>query len=588
MNTISKMCEGPSLEAKTKTTHVANPNHPSSPPSLGSTGALGSAPPEGGESKHPGVLMDLELGGVWAGEVQPPLGSVHPLAGVSLRPSLIGSWKLGCGFHLPPLPSPVAHPTPYHPAAPTKSSLSSPPSTPSPIHPKTSIHIKTATGGNKVVNKQLKNTSLPTPSYICDGIGCSFVTNSPYDYIQHQSTPHNWKPGSQNWCFNKAKVLAQGNKTVGLKASGPTTFPSTDIRVKKGELPPNIIQVSCCEEPTPLPSIPTTVTTTIPSKTPTPPAIAATTPTPISTSPMLSSTAPNPTSGSVTTIPTTTTPPKLYFPLSYFLWKRKLPPPTQNPVFLPWALFPKPRGNKVRSSSSLKWDRRLPGGTTYSFGVNDPNLGYSSHSVTLAEGVGVPKFKEDGSWARYSHILVPKTKHQNKPPNQSLNTSYYKLQSKRRVPRPKSGQNTNHKGHGLSHQDHLNGLVKQFPSEVPCKRKHHSLLSTKVIASSSTTTSSSSTVTSTTYPTTHGSLLHVPYPSKRTKWTRPLGGSLRGGGPSLPVIIKLIGSSPYSPQKDSPKLSIACQDSVIECPLSLIEHHSTLLKNLLLVNESCR
>ena len=69
MNTISKMCEGPSLGAKTTTIHMANPSHPLFHPSLGSTGPLGSAPPAGGVSKHPRVPVDLELGGVWVGEV---------------------------------------------------------------------------------------------------------------------------------------------------------------------------------------------------------------------------------------------------------------------------------------------------------------------------------------------------------------------------------------------------------------------------------------------------------------------------------------------------------------------------------------
>ena len=60
MNTISIMCVAPLLKGKTSTTAMANPSHPSSPPSLGSTGPLGSAPPEGGVCKHPGVLVDLD------------------------------------------------------------------------------------------------------------------------------------------------------------------------------------------------------------------------------------------------------------------------------------------------------------------------------------------------------------------------------------------------------------------------------------------------------------------------------------------------------------------------------------------------
>ena len=97
MNTIYKMCEGPSLEVKTITPHVANPNHPSSPPSLGSTGSLGSAPPEGGVSKYPRVLEDLELGGVWVGEVKSHLDLQLSLESLSLHPSNTGFWKVGCG-----------------------------------------------------------------------------------------------------------------------------------------------------------------------------------------------------------------------------------------------------------------------------------------------------------------------------------------------------------------------------------------------------------------------------------------------------------------------------------------------------------
>ena len=81
---------------------------------------------------------------------------------------------------------------------------------------------------------------------------------------------------------------------------------------------------------------------------------------------------------------------------------------------------------------------------------------------------------------------------------------------------------------------------------------------------------------------------HQPYPSHRTKWTRPFGGILRGGDSSTSVIIKLIGSSPYNPVNVSEKLKITCQDTVIECPLALIEHHSTLLKNILVDKDICR
>ena len=481
MNTIITMCVGPSLKAKTGTTCVAYPNHPSPPPSLGSTGSLGSAPPEGGVSKYPRVLEDLELGGVWVGEVKSHLDLKLSLESLSLRPSNIGFWKVGCGFNLPPTPSPFTNPTPYHPIAPTKTVPSTPPTTPIPTYPATPIPstpytnstttnlIKTATGGTKVITTLSKKNSVPTSTFVCDGIGCVFATNSPYKFLNHQSMPHNWKPGSQNWCFNKAKSLAQGKKTLGLRASSPTQFISTDIRVKKGELLPNIIETKCGEEPSPPPSISPTTTKTSSSKTPTTSTMAPNTHSLTPTTPTPST----PTPTNVTTVPATLSPPtpspnplpitqpnivedaKLYYPVSYFLWKRKLPPPTLTPLFPPWALFPKLRGNKVRSSTHLKWDRRLYDGTTFSFGVNDPSLDMSSHTVTLSYGIGIPKFKEDGSWAKYSHLLVPKTKFQTAPLLKIFKASCYNPNSKKRVPRPKSGQNTTHKAHGISRKDHL-------------------------------------------------------------------------------------------------------------------------------------
>ena len=112
MNTIDSMCEVPSLMGKTSSTTIANPIHPSPSPSLGSTGSLGSAPPEGGVSKYPGALVDLELGEVWVGAVQHSLGVELPLDSLSLRPSIIGSWKAGCGFNLPSPTFPSTNPTP--------------------------------------------------------------------------------------------------------------------------------------------------------------------------------------------------------------------------------------------------------------------------------------------------------------------------------------------------------------------------------------------------------------------------------------------------------------------------------------------
>ena len=279
MNTINIMCEAPLLKGNIPTTSVVDLNNPSPYPSLGSTRSLGSAPPEGGMSKYPGVLGDHELGGVWVEDEKHPWDYGDSRIVPLLRPENFGAWKLGSGSSLP-VSNHSNHPTPYCPIPPTPSTPIPPrpstpnpstpipptPSTPNPptpstpllpapstpqIHPTTpstlgtpnptSTIIKTATGGIKrLAKRQIK---LPTPksSYVCDGIGCSFVTNSPYTFIKHQSTPHKWKSGSQNWCFAKANALAQGRKHHGIKASGPTVFQSTDIRVKSGQLSPNVI-----------------------------------------------------------------------------------------------------------------------------------------------------------------------------------------------------------------------------------------------------------------------------------------------------------------------------------------------------------
>ena len=154
--------------------------------------------------------------------------------------------------------------TPYRPTPPSRTSPPSPPSVPAPttVTPITAHRIKTATGGTKRVARK---PPPPPPTFVCDGVDCSFSTNSPYKFFTHQSTPHIWKSGSQNWCFAKAKALAQGNTLVGLRASGPTNFPSMDIRVKKGLLPPNVVvdqtPLSTPAIP-PTPTVPTTPSTT--------------------------------------------------------------------------------------------------------------------------------------------------------------------------------------------------------------------------------------------------------------------------------------------------------------------------------------
>ena len=197
-------------------------------------------------------------------------------------------------------------------------------------------------------------------------------------------------------------------------------------------------------------------------------------------------------------------------------------------------------------------------------------MGYSSDTVTLEQGVGVPKFQENGTWARYSQLLVPKRDHNCTTTLSSSHSSHYHSKSKKRVPRPKSGQSTMHRGHGLSLEDKLKGLGKIIPSEESCRRKLHS------------STFHNST-TSTTLPIP----LQVPYPSKRTKWTRPLGGALKGGSPSTAVTIKLLGRKPYIPD-NSRMLTITCANSAMECSLAVMEHHSTFMRNLLEECGSCR
>ena len=59
-------------------------------------------------------------------------------------------------------------------------------------------------------------------------------------------------------------------------------------------------------------------------------------------------------------------------------------------------------------------------------------------------------------------------------------------------------------------------------------------------------------------------------------------------GPPASITIKLTGSFPYKPVNDTQKLTITCLDSTIECSLSLMEHHSKFLRNILLETGSCR
>ena len=514
-----------------------------------------------------------------------PQGLGFPFTGLCLRPSKIGSWKFGCGTNLPSLTSTSTNPTPYRPIPPTTTTpLTAPTTPPTPTtsytSPTTSIVIRTATGGTKVVAKRQNKTSSPPPTYVCDGMGCAFGTNSPYKFMEHHAKPHTWKAGSQNWCFNKAKALAHGNKPLGIQASSPTVFPSMDIRVKKGELPPNVIKISSNEEPTLLPSPllspPPNITPTTPNTTLTTPTPTLTPTTPISTTPTQSGTS-NSTASAT-----------LYFPVSYFLWKRRLPPPAPTPIIPPWYLFPRPRRNKVTSSSHLKWDRRLPNQTAYCWGVNDPKLCHSSHPVTLKHGVGVPRFQENGTWAHYSNLLVPKSHYQNKHPWSNSNPSNYKVKPKGRIPRPKSGQNTAHKGHGLSQLDNLNGLGKTIPSELPCRRQTQSSSQKTQPLTTSTFHCPPTISTTNTYSTSSTTPVQVPYPSSRTKWTRPLGGTLKGGGPTTALTISLMGNVPYNSKEDSRMVTITCQDSVMECSLLLIEHHSNFVRNLLQECGNCR
>ena len=607
MNTINIMCEAPSLKGNTSTTSVANLNHPSPCPSLGSTSSLGSAPPAGGMNKYPGVLVSQELDGVWVGD--------DFRSNLTLRPRNLGSWKFGCGSNLQPSNNSI-HPTPYSPSRPTpltpqihaKTSFTSSPTPVTTVTPTPATNrIKTATGGIRKVPKGTIETPSTESNYVCDGIDCSFITNSQYEFFKDQSLPHNWKPGSQNWCFAQAKALALGRKSNGLKVSGPTVFQSTDIRAKLGKLPPNII---CEKNDSPL-STSATIATISPVTTPNPSTHDSTNvilpshpetflPLPIKCTPKNKV---KPTLGkrsflnvvmdkeACSSVPLNSTLTSqildgvLYFPLSYFLWKRKLPPPTPAPILPPWCMFPQPRRKKVTSSSHLKWDRRLHNQSVYCWGVNDPAMRYSSHPVTIKHGVGVPRFKENGTWAHYSHLLIPKTHSQQKHYNSNFHPSNHSLKPRGRVPRPKSGSNTLNKGHGLSKVDRIKGVGKTIPSEVPCWKKTSTPPSCS--ATLNTTTALNTTSTTNTYFTTSTKPQHVPYPMERTKWTRPLGGTLKGGGPTEAITIKLYGSIPCTTNEDTRKLTITCMDSVIVCPLSLIEHHSTLICNLLQETGSC-
>ena len=301
----------------------------------------------------------------------------------------------------------------------------------------------------------------------------------------------------------------------------------------------------------------------------------------------------------------------LYFPISYFIWKRQLPPPTPSPISPPWCMFPKPRGKKVTSTSHLKWDRRLPNQTTFCWGGNDTTMGHSSHPVTMDHGVGVPRFQENGTWARYSHLLCPKPHYLYNDCYSNFNPSAHNLKPKGRTHKPKSGSNTLQRRQGQSKVDLLNGLGKTIPSEIPCRRKTHNSCytlnsqTTSTISFNSTTSKttnlpppkSTSTHTNNTAPNTTYSTntcsnisikpIEVPYPMERTKWMRPLGGTLKGGGPNTSVTLSLYGSNPYY-SEDARKLTINCIDSVMECSLGVIEQHSKLMSDLLQECGSCR
>ena len=229
--------------------------------------------------------------------------------------------------------------------------------------------------------------------------------------------------------------------------------------------------------------------------------------------------------------------------------------------------------------------------------MNDPKEDYSSQIVTIEHGVGVPKLKENGTWATYSKLLVPKKYHQNISPTHNIHLYNHKLAPKQRLQRPKSGHNTIHKSHGISHHDLLNGIGKTVASETPCKKQpkshaskasksvvHHSIRDNPIINNTSRLNAS----TTNTSTNTTSILPLVPYPSPRTKWTRTLGGALKGGGPLTNIKITLLGSQPYDLEDDSRMITITCIDSNIECSLSLIQYHSTMVKNLLQECDSCK
>ena len=179
--------------------------------------------------------------------------------------------------------------------------------------------------------------------------------------------------------------------------------------------------------------------------------------------------------------------------------------------------------------------------------------------------------------------------------------------TKGKTPKPKSGRNTLQRRQGLSKVDLLNGFGKTIPSEIPCRRKTHYNYSTlkpqttPTISFNSTTsktttlsppkstltTNTSTTSTTNTCSNISTKPIDVPYPMERTKWMRPLGGTLKGGGPNTSVTLSLYGSNPYY-SEDTRKLTINCIDSVMECSLGVIEQHSKLISDLLQECGSCR
>ena len=298
-------------------------------------------------------------------------------------------------------------------------------------------------------------------------MGCLFTSDDPYMFGLHKVTPHTWPLGSDmaNW----ARAKAEGHRVKhGLLVSGPTNMVCTS------RPPTQSISPTSSMSPSPTLTSPTSLTSS--NSLPTPKKILSmdisyNRPT-VPKKPKLGKKLwlkdnMEVSSTSEPFYPTIISNGKwdLFKPVSYYMWKRQLPPPAPIPHYGQWTAPPSFSTSKVYPK-----DLCLPTKVSFCWGVNCSNT-YSSHPCSPLDGSGVPIFKEDGNWSHYSTLFLPKKTWLSGPSDRFPSVAPTK---KRRVPRPKAGSNTQSKAHGLSRDDRLLGGGKTIPIEDRCEKKSSS------------------------------------------------------------------------------------------------------------------